>query len=252
MRRFLSHLLGWTVLLLIVLVVIAFIGWSRVPDMLANNMSKKMHVTVSIGDIGLSWKEISISNAEIGNVKGGILPKAFSAEQIYVNAPLSNYLDKVIVIDQIAVNDIYLGLEFDSAKSTNGNWTTIMKNLKSSTAVKEKESSSGKIVFIRSLLLTNISVDVVYIKEGGKVQKLPPIKSIELKNISTEKGIPMDQLMNSVLGQMLQSVFIKQNLQNMLQDIIQNQSDIQKFLSPFKGFFNANPTDPKIEIAISE
>ena len=42
--------------------------------------------------------------------------------------PLNNYLKKNIVIDEIDLNNVYIGLEFEFTQGTEGNWTTIMAN----------------------------------------------------------------------------------------------------------------------------
>ncbi len=265
MKTFFASLAGLIVIVILAVVVVGFIFWSRVPDILANNLSKKMKVSVEIDSIGLGWGKIDVKKIQIGNPPGSILAKAFKCNQILVQAPFTNYLKQNIIIEEIDVNDVYLGLEFDSASGTSGNWTTIMGNLQASTGTNEKSdpssssrkkkkkkqesppppAASGKserTVLIRRLVLTNIDVDVVYRKEGGKVQKLPRIPRIELTNISSEGGVPLDQVMNSVLGQMLKEVFLKQNLKNMMQNLLDNPNNsIQQYLSPFKGLFNAVP-----------
>ncbi|HKY99565.1 MAG TPA: AsmA family protein [Rhabdochlamydiaceae bacterium] len=244
MKAFLGSLIGIIVAAIIAAVVIAFIFWSRVPDILANNLSNKLKVSVTIDDISLSWGEIKISDVEIANPRKSILPKAFACQEINVFAPFTHYLDDNVEIDQIDLNDVYLGLEFDTATSTQGNWTEIMSNLKTTS---EKEASKNKgekrTVLIRRLVLTNINVDVVYRKDGGKVQKLKRIDRMELTNISSEGGLPLDQVMNSVLGQMLKSVFEKENLKNMLQDLLNQKGPWQKYVEPFKGLFNARPIE---------
>ena len=249
MKTLFSTLTGIIIVIILAAIIIGFIVWSRVPDMAADHLSKKLKVSVEIDDMKLRWGKIEVDKVVIGNPPGAILSKAFSCSSIDVIAPFTHYLDQQIVIDEIDVNDVYLGLEFDSAKGTQGNWTRIMGNLKASTG----EESNGKkkkgaqapkeenqrSVLIKRLILTNIDVDVVYRKEGGKVQKLKRIDRIELTNVSSEGGLPMDQVMNSVLGQMLKSVFEKQNLQNMLQNLLQQPGGgLQDYLSPFKGFFN--------------
>jgi uncharacterized protein involved in outer membrane biogenesis len=260
MKTFLFSLAGIVTVIILAAVIIGFIFWSRVPDMLANNLSKKMKVSVEIDSIGLGWGKIDVKTIQIGNPSGSILAKAFSCSEVDVMAPLTNYLSQHIVIDEIDVNDVYLGLEFDSASGTSGNWTTIMGNLNSSSessaaapaqGKKKKrkeppapaaESASSRTVLIHRLVLTNIDVDVVYRKDGGKVKRLPRIPRIELTEISSEGGLPMNQIMNSVLGEMLKQVFLKENLKNMMQDFIQNPtSPVQKYLGPFKGMFNALP-----------
>jgi uncharacterized protein involved in outer membrane biogenesis len=238
MKIFISTLTGLIVIIILIAVIVGFVFWSRVPDMLANNLSKKMRVPVSIDSMGLGWGKIDIKKIDIGNPPQSILAKAFSCNEIDVHAPFTHYLNQRVVIDEIDLNDLYLGLEFDSASSTKGNWTTIMNNLNSSTAVGQKsEKKASRSVLIHRLVLTNIDVDVVYKKDGGKVKKLPTIPRVELTEISSEGGLPMDQVMNSVLGEMLKQVFIKENLKNMLQELMNQPGPIQQYLSPFKGLF---------------
>ncbi len=242
MKILFSTLTGIIIVIILAAAVTGFIGWSRVPDILANNLSQKLKVSVEIDGISLGWGKIEVDKVVIGNPPRAILSKAFSCSSIDILAPFTNYLDQEIIIDKIDVNDVYLGLEFDSPKGAEGNWTRIMGGLKSPNNQqangKKKKEESQRSVLIKHLVLTNIDVDVVYRKEGGKVKKLKRIEKIELTNVSSKGGLPMDQVMNSILGQMLKSVFEKQNLQNMLQDLLNSQGTVQDYLSPFKGFFN--------------
>jgi uncharacterized protein involved in outer membrane biogenesis len=241
MKVFFSTLIGLIVIIIAAVVIAGFIFWSRVPDILANNLSKKMQVSVAIDSINLGWGKIDLKKLEIGNPPNSILSKAFSCHEIDVNAPLTRYLNKQIVIDEIDLTDVYLGLEFDSATSTQGNWTTIMSNIENQVQKKKKKNApegTERSVLIHRMILTNINVDVVYKKDGGKVKKLPTIPRMELTEISSEGGLPLDQIANSVLGEMLKQVFIKENLKNMLQELMnQPANPIQQFLSPFKGLF---------------
>jgi hypothetical protein len=207
-----------------------------------------LKVYVEIGSMNLGWGEIKIMKTEIGNPPGAVQTQAFKCKEIDIKTPFTRFFDNQIVIEEIDLNDVFLDLEFDSATGTKGNWSRIMANLQESTATGQEVSShnakkneKARSVLIRKLILTNIDVDVLYIKGGSKVIHLPRIDRIELNDISSEGGVPMDQIMNSVLGQMLKSVFQKQNLKNMMQDLIQNPpSGIQKYLSPFKNFMNAH------------
>jgi uncharacterized protein involved in outer membrane biogenesis len=248
MRTFFTSLAGLIIVAIIVVVIVGVIGWSRVPDIIANNLSKKLKVYVEIGSINLGWGKIRVKKTEIGNPPGAVQAQAFRCKELDVAAPFTRFLNKEVVIDQISMNDVYLDLEFDSASSTKGNWSRIMGNLQAATAEEQKASAakkgSDRSVLIHKLVLTNIDVDVLYVKDGAKVIHLPRIDRIELNDISSEGGIPMDQIMNSVLGQMLKSVFQKQNLKNMMQDIIQDpQGTIQKYLKPFKGFMNTRKNE---------
>lgn len=237
MKIFFSTLAGLIVLIILAAAIVGFIFWSRVPDMLANNLSKKMKVSVTIDSMGLGLGSIDLHKMDIGNPPKSILSKAFSCNEIDVKAPLTRYLSKNIVIDEIDLKDVYLGLEFDSPSGTKGNWTRIMSNIQSTSSI-SKEKKTERTVLIHRIVLTNINVDVVYKKDGGKIKKLPTIDRIELTEISSQGGIPMDQITNSVLGEMLKQVFIKENLKNMMQDLLQDPSSpVQKYLAPFKGLF---------------
>ncbi|MBI2743060.1 MAG: AsmA family protein [Chlamydiales bacterium] len=220
-------------------VVVAFVAWNRVPDMLSTRLSKALGVGVSIGGMGITPASLSMKNLEIGNPAGSILAKAFSCGLIGVNAPLTRYLSDDIVIEEIRLENVYLGLEFKNAKGTDGNWTVIMGNLQKSIASEQPKESKGpsRTVLIKKLALVNLDTDVVYREDGGKVKHLPTIPYMELTNLSSEGAFPVDQLMSSVLGQMLKQVFIKQNLNNMIQDVLKDPTGtVDKYLGPFKRF----------------
>lgn len=227
------------IVLIILAIVLFFIFWSKVPDTIANHLSKKLHVQVSIGDMRLLPKTVKVDQFQIGNPSGYIsLPKAFSAETITIKAPLTEYLKKQIVIQEVHVDDIYLGLEFDSLSSTDGNWTVIMSRVHDTTEKEKKEKAGQKKILIKKLIFTNISTYLVFTKEKIGIKKLPKIDRIELYDVSSEGGFPTDQLLNSVLGKMLRSVFEKEQLKNMLKDILENPQDvIDNTLKLFKGLF---------------
>lgn len=220
--------------------IIGGIFWSQVPDIVANKISNQLKVPVQIDEINLGWGKIHIKELEISNTPHSFLAKALTCKAIHLITPFKRYLEEKIVIDTIELNNVYLGLEFDSATTTKGNWTEIMSHLQSSSSKKtpKQAANSSHSILIHHLILTDLNVDVVYRKEGGQVHHLKTIPRIELNEISSEGGLPIDQIMNSVLGQMLKAVFEKENLKNMLQEFLQPQKGIQKYLEPFKGFFN--------------
>jgi len=240
MSRLLSLLLVVIGTVLVVGIILTTIFWFRVPTMLSRELSQKMDVRVKISTIGLTLDDISVNNLKIDNLPGSILPTAFTSKTIDLHAPIGNYLHDHIVINEIDVDDIYLGLEFNSPSGTTGNWAQIMGNLQRSQDKASSSSSklSKRTVFIKKIVLTNLNVDVVY-KTDKKVKRLPTIDRMELTDISSEGGFPSDQIMNSVLGQMLKSVFVKENMNNMLQDLLKQENPVNKFLQPFQGLFNA-------------
>jgi hypothetical protein len=234
MSKSLIRIIGLFVAILAPLCLAAFVLYARLPAMISDKVSKALETPVSLQKVALGLSNITLKNLVVSNVPKSVLPNAFSAGTISFNAPLTNYVKDDIVIEEIDMDDVYLALEFESPTNTKSNWNTLMKPLASKSS---NATPSKKTVLIKTLVITNIRVDLVYKSKGANVKALPPIDKIVLTNISSEEGFPMDQLMNSVLGQMLKSVFIRQNLQDALNSLLNQPKDtVEGILSPFKGF----------------
>jgi uncharacterized protein involved in outer membrane biogenesis len=237
MKKFFSTLAGLIVIAIVVLVVCLFLAWSRIPDILASHLSKKMQVPVSIEDVRVTKDTIALNKLEIGNPQGYSLPRAFSAENILVNAPLTHYLKHDIVIDEIVISTVYLGAEFDRPGTKSGNWTAIMQNYKNASSP-PSEGKSGKSVLIKRLILTDINVDLAYRTGGVPMKSLKPISKIEFTNVTSEKGIPSEQITNVILQQALRAIFEKENIQNMIEGfMISPEKGVENLLSPLQGIF---------------
>lgn len=228
MKMFLKCLAGLSTIALLAGVILAFIGWSQLPDMAASNFSKTLKVKVEIGDIGFGLETLTIEKFTIDNPQGFSLAKALGIDSISINAPILGYLHDDISITEITLDNVYVGLEFDSPRSSKGNWTTLLKNGK-----KSRDTSVKKSVLIKKLVLNNIQAELLY-QSDGKVRRLPVIPQIVLYNISSEGGNLSDQLMNTALGEMIKEVFIQENLKDALDQIFQNPQDL---FQQFKGFF---------------
>lgn len=237
MKKVFGTLAGLIILAIVVLVVCLFLAWSRIPDLVAGHLSKRLKVPVSIEEVQITKESIDIHNLEIGNPRGYTLPKAFSAHNILIQAPLMRYLDEKIIIDAITVNTVYLGAEFDKPGSKNGNWTTLMQNFKNSTTP-PKESKKGKTVLIKKLILTDIDVDLAYKSGSIPVKRLKPIPKIEFTNVTSEKGIPSEQITNLIIEQALRAIFDQENIGNMIEGfMISPEQGVQNMLSPLQPFF---------------
>ncbi|MBM3198124.1 MAG: hypothetical protein FJZ58_02560 [Chlamydiae bacterium] len=235
MRLLLRFLVG-CFFLAILLSFAGYIFYKRLPSLASKRMESALQVPVTIADMRLTLHSIDIDQCTISNLPHKTLTKAFSAEIISIQAPLTEYRKSHVTIDQIVIDQVYLGLEFDSPKGTQGNWSTLMKNLEASTSSSQEDTT----VLIRELILTNIQVDVVYDTKGGSIKKLPPIDRLVFTNINTSEGLPMEQLLKSVLGQMLQSVFMKENIKNMLKETLElPETPLQELIAPFKGLFGS-------------
>ncbi len=235
MKKIMSSIIGLFILVVVVGVLVIFFGWSRVPDILASRLSDKLKVQVSIDDIHLTSHTIDIQKLEIGNPRKYTLPRAFSAEQILLSAPLTNYLRDHVIIDHLELDNIYLGLEFDSFGNKNGNWTVLMANLNESS----EHSSKQKSVLIKTLILTNIDITLAY-RDGSRApNKLKRIKRLEFHDVTSDKGIPTEEITRIIMREMLKSVFTLENLGNMVEGFLESpQKGIENVLKPLKGLFN--------------
>lgn len=230
MARFLKYFVGCLVVLFILLII----GWNILPGMVSSKLTERAKVAITIRDISLSPWSISINRLKVANPSGSILPEALKISDIDINVPMTHFFHKEIVIPTMTLDKVYLALEFDSPKSKNGNWTTIMSNLNSDH--KESKGESDRSVLIKHLVLTNVEVDLAY-KSTGETRRLKPISRIDLYDISSSGGIPSAQIMNIVMEQVLRNVFTKDNLRNMLQDVLTPGSDSNQFLDKLKDLF---------------
>ncbi len=235
MRTFIRSLLGLTVIIILGLTVSLFLIWSSIPDMVATNLSRQLKVGVDIGDIDIGLNEIDVDKFQIDNPKGSVLSRALSAKTIEILCPLKNYFHKHVVIDTVTINDVYLGFEFDSAMGKEGNWTRIMGNWMRSPKSARK---SRRTAVIKRLVLNNIHCDLVYRDEGSKVQTLHEIGQIVLEDVSSQGGLPIHQIMGTVLGDMLSKIFREHHIKDMLEDLIEvpPKGIIEILEAPFQGF----------------
>lgn len=224
---------GSLIVFFIILGVLYFYALSRAPDMVSNYLSTEIGVSVSIDGIKPGLRKITVNQFDVANEEGYSLPKAFSAKTITLNAPLTQYLNDPIVVEQIDVDAIYLGIEFDTTTSTEGNWSKLLSHYQKEAKLDAKD---GKKVIIKKMVFTNIQADLIFHSGENKIQKLPKIPRIEITDVSTEGGFPVDQLTSSMLGQLIKQAFIQYHMENFLQMV--PEKAIELFLKPLKGIFS--------------
>lgn len=227
--------------IIVILSLAAILVWNLVPSFVSHRLSKEAGVSVTISDLDISPKQIKVEGIRVGNPKGySKTPRAMSCNLLSLSIPLTEFFKKDIVIENMTLDDVYIGLEFDSPKSTQGNWTVIMNNVSQSTKKeqdKAKSKGKGTTVLIKKLIITDLQIELAY-KTGGKAnQTLRPIDRIELTNVSSEGGIPTSQIMNIVMQETLRNIFSKEGLQNMLEGVI-NPNGSEGIMNSIKGLFS--------------
>jgi len=228
---------AWKIVVIVLVVIIGaiFIAYSFMANIVSSKLSSLAKVPVSISNLSVRPGQINIDNFVVGNPRNSILKHALIVKKAEFQAPLGNYFDQTILIPEVALFDTYVGLEFESKRSSRGNWTYIMANIERE--MEKKHGKSDKEVFIRRLILTNVQVELVYHKERER-RKLKPIGRIELKNISSRGGFPTGQITNLIIKEMLKEIFSVENIMNMLQDLLSPQGGGQDLYGTLKSLFS--------------
>jgi len=226
---------------IVVLVLVGIFCWNMLPSWVSNKLSERTKVSVSIQDIRLGSSSIKVDNIRVGNPPGSVLNTALEVKKLTIDTPFSRFFDDRIVINEMRLDDVYLGLEFESQRSSKGNWSEIMQNLKESTG-KEKQQAADKgkttSVLIKKLIITDLKIDLAYRTGGKGVRRLRPIDRLELENISSEGGLPTAQIMDIVMSEMLRNIFSKEGLQNMLENLVPGGDSGGSPIDALKGLFS--------------
>lgn len=228
--------------IIVVICLLGVLAWNMLPTIISHKLSKTAGVSVTIGNISVSSSMIEADNIRVGNPKGyNKTPKALSVDTFTVDVPFTHFFDDHIVINEMNLDDVYIGLEFDSPNSKKGNWTTIMDNVSKNTASEQKKAKDkGKTtsVLIKKLIITDLKIELAYTTGGKANRKLRPIDRIELTNISSEGGIPTNQIMNIVMQETLRNIFSQEGLQNMLDGIMNPSDSGGGVMNTLKGLFS--------------
>jgi hypothetical protein len=207
------------------------------PGFVSDKLTAMMKVNVKLEGLDLGFKQVEADGLSILNPKGFNLPKAMSINSILIQAPWTAFFKNDIEIDQLELSEIYVGVEFLNKSSKQGNWSEIMTNLQAA-APKQPASSSGKHVHIKKCILTNLQVELAYSTGNPGPKLYPLIKRLEINDIDSRNGLPLQEISQAILNATLKQIFSIENLTNMALD---NFTDAAKM--PFKlPFLKGLPT----------
>lgn len=179
---------------------------------------------VSIKDVIWKKDSFTIDDIMIANPKPARLPAAMRVKSIKVDAPYKQYFEDPILINQIHLDSVYVNIQIYNKDQTEGNWQTLMGNM---TVDHKSPLSVERSALIKKLILTNIQIDLIL--SDGKLHHLSPIERLEFENISSDKGIPTQEISEIIVQKMMQSIFLQKGLKS----IIEAPVDIIKGVIPF-------------------
>ncbi len=209
------------ILIFLSLILAAFIAYLTAPKWLPEFIAKKVETTTGlktrIGSIHFDHNQIMVNGLNLANFPGSILSSAMKIDSMQINSSLSSLLKKQVVIDQIQCQDIYVGVEFQSQSNQMSNWNQVLNHMdRSSKGGKDQESE--REVLIKKLILKNSTIQVVYKTNPQKIQTYK-IKTMELNNLSSRGGLPIDQITKVIIRQSIQEIFSPKNLGNLFKNL---------------------------------
>ena len=217
---------------LFVIILIVVVVWVIKTPIIASYLSNKLKTDVSMSNIAVSTKKMTIKNFRIKNPKGSKRRYAFTAKKIEVNYSFSELMSAPSIVDSILVQDINLDIECSNPLCTKNNWTTIIDNINA----KEKKSVSKKEVLLKELTLKNMDVAITGLGLDFNKTKKVNVASIEFNNISNKTGFPTQEL--------IAAIFKSAGLTDYLKGILESKGFWEGVI---KGFKELGSSDNSLE-----
>jgi hypothetical protein len=192
------------------LVVALGITWTNRENILAHFISRQLHVPVSIRSLEIRKSSAEISRIWIGNFPHSQTPTSFTAESITLDANWDQIFGNPVTIEEIDIDNIFVGIEFYDAGGDDNNWSRILHE-------NGQKKKNPKDYLIRTLILRNLTVELT--QANGKVKRYPTIQRMEFHNISSEAGFPVEEIEKAIFDLMMKDIFKKFNLKQLFKNI---------------------------------
>lgn len=201
-----------TLFLLLIVGIILFFTRSIVTSAV---LSSKLGIPVKVQQINVIPGRISVWDAKLKNSKGYSQPYALRIRSTLINAPLKNYMNKLIEIDSIEVSNILLTLELTKRNTSDNNWADIMKEIHEEEPTL-KTHNKNRHAIIKKLVLTNLTVRIYKSPRSYQDKVIP---RLEFQNVETKDGDLSRRIMQAIIYEL---VF---NIRNILKLPIQVSKD---------------------------
>ncbi len=189
-RKIAKHGLRTLIISLIIFIVLLWVMKAPVMSMILTN---KLRVKVKVGRIVMRPSYTKIHHFKIKNPHGIRKRTAFSTKEIDVKYQFSQLFDNPRVIDEINMEDVFLGIDFINLIGTENNWAEILSNM-------PKAKGSSKPILIKKLTLKNFKVEIWGKGFNAALKKKVEIPSLTFTNINSEKGFPTEQLVAAIFS----------------------------------------------------
>lgn len=207
-----KKLIGILVVIIFLFVGAVYYVYANAAPILADIISHKTLTPVSIKEIEFYRNAFEIKELKIDNPKEARLQTALKSESITVAAPYRQYFWDPIEIEKIEMSDVYVNIQIYDKDQKEGNWQTIVHNM----SIDHKSPLSiERSALIKKLVLTNIQIDLIL--SDGKLRRLSPIDRLEFDNITSDKGIPTQEISEIIVQKVMHSIFLEQGLKSVIE-----------------------------------
>jgi|GEM_PF-1146615 len=203
------------VVLIIGIILAAFI-WDRRVRYISNFLSNIMPTKTIIKDLRISGNQFIIKGLHIANPEGSKLDTAFASEVIRITTEPRNLLSKDLVIDEIAIDDPLVGIEFYSADGSQNNWSLILNKLNLAAS---KQNTSHRTYLIKKLIMTKVKLHVVNSALNTEPFDPEPLPKIEFHNIGSDKPLTLQLIVATIFRAMLQETAKRESLKAILKGV---------------------------------
>lgn len=218
----------WSILsslVLVGLIVVAFF-FINPAFFVSHILSSKLGMKVTIEKASIGMQKISMDGFGISNPPGFPDNPALMIQDIDITAPLGNYFNDIVRIEQVDLDTIVLRLYFPGTSNNNSNWNQLMSSNGNSSSSSETESYA----IIELLNIRNITVEIYH---GGKLSSSQKINNLSFKNLKTTK----EGISKQITQLILQQIF--NNIKNLIDFPLKGaQSGSEDLLKPLN---NLNP-----------
>ncbi len=187
---------------------------------ISSYLSHKLGVNVSMRSVSISTSGMKINKFKINNPIGARTNTALSAQNIDVGYQWKELRADPGVIEDIELNNVFLGIELYNSSGSRNNWSQILAT------VDDNQDKDAKEMVIKRLVIKNLSVSVRGKGIFSSWQKIKEIPRLEFRNISSKEGFPTEKL--------IEQIFDEANLGTYIKELIKQPVKVlDKVFSPF-------------------
>ncbi|MBM3193772.1 MAG: hypothetical protein FJZ59_06045 [Chlamydiae bacterium] len=228
MSSFMKKLASALSTLIIIVGIIAIIGYAKLNLIFSHILKEKFKTKVSIEEISLSPMElIEVNDFKVFNPPKYKQHAALHIRKIKIAAPYVNFAHEVSQINKIVISDLTFTVDFLDSVT---NWEILMNNLDSF------DSTTNSYMIIDELTFLNLKIRI-QTKDGTYKEKT--LAKVTLKDVKTKEGELTQRLIQAIIREL---IFNIRNLidiplkmtKELLNKPIDSSLDGLKSLNPFK------------------